>query len=71
MTGAVCRESGPRTVSRVALDAGCSPIQVFRFLRREREITTPVVDRLCRALGLELRPAGRSGRKTGDRWQHS
>jgi len=49
-------ERDDRNVSRIARDAGLSPIQVFRFINDERGLTTPAVDALCDALGLELRP---------------
>lgn len=56
-------ESDPRTVNRIALDAGLSPIQVSRFLQAERTLRTPAVDRLCKALALELRPKQRKARR--------
>lgn len=45
-----------RSVHALALDAGLSPIQVWRFIRDERGLTTPAVNALCDTLGLELRP---------------
>ncbi|RMF80737.1 MAG: XRE family transcriptional regulator [Planctomycetota bacterium] len=56
-------EDDDRTVHALARDADCSPIQIWRFLRDERGLTTPVVDRLCEALGLELRRTRRRRRK--------
>jgi DNA-binding phage protein len=55
-------ERDPRPVSRIAAKAGLSPIQLFRFVRGERGLTTPAVDALCKALGLELTPKRRKGR---------
>jgi plasmid maintenance system antidote protein VapI len=49
-------ERDGRTVYALARDAGVSAIQIWRFLRDERGLTTAVVDRLCETLGLELRP---------------
>ena len=49
-------ERDGRSVYALARDAGVSAIQIWRFLRNERGLTTAVVDRLCEALGLELRP---------------
>ena len=49
----------PRTMYALARDAKVSPIQIWRFTQNERGLTTKVVDRLCEALGLELRPRRR------------
>jgi hypothetical protein len=45
-----------RSVYALAHEAGLSAIQIWRFLRDERGLTTPAVDQLCDVLGLELRP---------------
>lgn len=49
-------ERDERTTYALARDAGLSPIQLSRFIRGERGLTTPAVDALCETLGLELRP---------------
>lgn len=49
-------EQDGRTMYALSRDAGLSPIQLSRFIRGERGLTTPAVDALCEALGLELRP---------------
>lgn len=45
-----------RSVYALARETGLSAIQIWRFLRDERGLTTPAVDQLCDVLGLELRP---------------
>ena len=56
--------SDPRTVHRLSLDAELSPIQVWRFLRGQRALrTSPAVDRLCKVLGLELKPIQQKARR--------
>jgi hypothetical protein len=49
------KESG-KTHYRVARDAGIKPEMVARFVRGERDITGATFAKLCKALGLELRP---------------
>jgi hypothetical protein len=51
------RESG-KTHYRVGKDAGIKPEMVARFARGERDITGATFAKLCRALGLELKPKG-------------
>lgn len=55
-------ERDERSWCALARDAGMSPIQLTRFIRDERGLTTPTVDALCEALGLELRPKRRKGK---------
>jgi transcriptional regulator with XRE-family HTH domain len=45
-----------RSQYALAKAAGLSPIQLGRFLRGERGLTTPTVDALCEVLGLTLTP---------------
>jgi len=49
-------ERDGRSLNALARDAGLSPIQLSRFVRGERGLTTPAVDALCETLGLELKP---------------
>ena len=55
-------ERDERTMYALARDAGLSQIQLSRFMRGERGLTTPAVERLCEALGLTLTPKRRKGR---------
>ena len=50
------QDSG-RTPYAVALEAGVPQAMLSRFLRRERGINLDTAEKLCRALGLDLRPA--------------
>ena len=45
-----------RSQYALAKAAGLSPIQLGRFIRGERGLTTPAVDALCEVLGLTLAP---------------
>ena len=47
-------ERDGRTMTAIARDAGLSPIQLSRFIRGKRGLTTPAVEALCETLGLEL-----------------
>ncbi len=49
-------ERDKRTWFALARDAKMSPIQLSRFIRGERRLTTSTLDELCEALGLELWP---------------
>jgi hypothetical protein len=51
-----------RSQYALAKAAGLSPIQLGRFVRGERGLTTPAVDALCEVLGLELRAKRRKSR---------
>jgi plasmid maintenance system antidote protein VapI len=53
-----------RSTYALANDSGVSRPQVVRFINGTRELTLPVADKLCRTLGLELRPVRRT-RKSG------
>lgn len=48
----------------LARDSGVNSAVVGRFLKGERDVTLTTAEKLCRALGLELRPA-RQTRKGG------
>ena len=49
-----------RTVNAICVDAGIrSPINLWRFLRDERTLKLPAVEKLCGVLGLELRKRGK------------
>jgi transcriptional regulator with XRE-family HTH domain len=50
------QDSG-RTPYAIALESGVSQPVLSRFLRRERSVTLDTAEKLCRALGLELRAA--------------
>jgi len=52
-------ERDGRSLRALARDAGITAIQLSRFLRNERGLTTPAVDALCEALGLRLAPKRR------------
>lgn len=67
MVGDTLREAirrDGRSATTLARDSGVSKPQITRFLRGERSLTLGAVDRLCVALGLELRYVGR-GKKQG------
>lgn len=55
-------ERDGRTLRALARDSGVAPIQISRFMRGERGLTTPAIDALCDALRLELRPKRRKAR---------
>lgn len=48
-----------RSLYALAVDSGVSRGQLVRFYNGQRELTLPAADKLCRALGLELRPVRR------------
>jgi DNA-binding phage protein len=41
----------------VARRTGVSQPQLYRFMNNTRTLTLPAVEKLCKALGLELRPS--------------
>ena len=49
-------EDSGRTPYAVALEAGVPQAVLSRFLRHDRGINLDTAEKLCRALGLELRP---------------
>ena len=49
-------EDSGRTPYAISLESGVSQPVLSRFLRHERSITLDTAEKLCRALGLELRP---------------
>ena len=49
------QDSG-RTPYAVALEAGVPQAVLSRFLRRERGLNLDTAEKLCRVLGLDLRP---------------
>ena len=51
-----------RTMYRLSKDANVDAAVLSRFLSGERDVSLRVMDRLCRALGLELRPTRRRKR---------
>lgn len=50
------RDSG-LTLYRVAKDARVGYASLHRFMNNERTVSLDVFDRLCDALGMELKPA--------------
>lgn len=48
-----------RTPYALARDSGVNSAVVGRFLKGERDVTLTTAEKLCRALGLELRAADR------------
>jgi transcriptional regulator with XRE-family HTH domain len=48
-----------RTHSEIARDSGVAQAVLSRFYRGERDLNLRTADRLCKALGLELRPVRR------------
>src|SRR5262249_43394162 len=52
--------AGGKTQSPVAKAAGLKPATVYRFVRRQRDVTGDTFSKLCKALGLVLAPAGES-----------
>jgi plasmid maintenance system antidote protein VapI len=55
-------EADGRSVNALARAADLSPIQLSRFIRGKRGVNIETADRLCEALGLELRPKQRKGK---------
>jgi len=51
-----------RTIYRLALDCGVNQGVLGRFMRRERDMNLRTADKVCRALGLELRAMKRKGK---------
>ena len=47
-----------RSLYQISVDSGVSRPQVIRFYNGTRTLTLPAADRLCAALGLELRSTG-------------
>jgi transcriptional regulator with XRE-family HTH domain len=52
------RESG-LSMNQLGKEAGVSQGQLSRFVRGDRTLTLPAVDKLCRFFGLKLVPAAR------------
>ena len=50
-------EDSGRTPYAIALESGVSQPVLSRFLRSERGLNLDTAEKLCRALGLDLRPA--------------
>ena len=48
-----------RSLYALAQDSGVDRGVLVRFMNADREPTLPTADRICRALGLELRPVRR------------
>ena len=55
------REAGV-SLNEVARRADVDAGAVSRFMRNDRTMTLPQIEKLCRLLGLELRPVGKKGR---------
>jgi hypothetical protein len=49
-------ESSGRTPYAISLESGVPQAVLSRFLRGERGLNLDTAEKLCRALGLELRP---------------
>ncbi len=47
------------TAYALARDSGVNSAVVGRFLKGERDVTLTTAEKMCRALGLELRPGRR------------
>ncbi len=50
------------TAYALARDSGVNSAVVGRFLKGQRDVTLTTAEKMCRALGLELRPARRRKR---------
>ncbi|MBN1346695.1 MAG: helix-turn-helix domain-containing protein [Phycisphaerae bacterium] len=48
-----------RSIYRLALDCGVNQAMLGRFMREERGLNLDTAEKVCRALGLELRPVKR------------
>ena len=46
--------SDPRSIHRIARDAGVSHTMLSRFANGRRGLTTATLDRVCRAMGMHL-----------------
>ncbi len=53
----------PRSLNQLAIASGVSRGQLVRFYNADRELWLPAASKLCKALGLELRPVRRRARK--------
>ncbi len=51
-----------RTIYRLALDCEVNQAVLGRFMRGERDMNLRTAEKVCRALGLELRTAERKGK---------
>lgn len=49
-----------RSGHQLGRDSGVAPAVISRFVNRKRELNLSTADRLCKAIGLELRPVKRS-----------
>jgi hypothetical protein len=54
-----------RSFNRLGRDAGIDPGQISRFVRGKRDLTLSAAGRVCRALGLELKPTKKGKRRPG------
>ena len=48
-----------RSFNQLGRDAAIDPGQISRFVRGMRDLSLSAAGRVCRALGLELRPKGK------------
>jgi len=51
-----------RTIYRLAIDSGVNQGVLGRFMRNERDMNLRTAEKVCRALGLELRAMKRKGK---------
>ena len=50
-----------RSVCRISVDAGVTHAVLSRFINGKRDLNMRTADKVCRALGLELRPVRKAG----------
>ena len=53
---------GGLSLNEIARRAGIDPGSMSRFMRNDRTMTLPQIEKLCGLLGLELRPVRRKGK---------
>ncbi len=51
-----------RSIYRLAIDSGVNQGVLGRFMRNERDMNLRTAEKVCRALGLELRATKRKGK---------
>ncbi len=51
-----------KSLYRVAKDAGIDVAPLQRFMKCEQTLRLPTAQKLCKVVGLDLRPVGRKGR---------
>lgn len=55
-----------RSLYRLEIDTGVAAAVLSRFMRGERDVNLRTADRLCKALGLELRQSQRTKKSKVD-----